>query len=265
MGTPQETVGTLTGGSLRNSFPSDVLSYPFACMLRFSKYSREISGQTASSIPLATIILPLPMEISETLSPQYGDTNFSKIAAGIMSAIVALKQGTPLDDVLKDRGLQGAAISGLAGLIPGASGFKSDIEGVVNQFTGAVINPHLTTLFTGVPLRNFTYHWNFSPRSSDEAVELSRIYKYIKSSSLPRRDPGGFSLLYPNEVQIDFVGNGIEYFIPGTKRTVIENVSLSYTPGGHTALYKNGSPVNTTLSIQLKEIAIRTAEDFDES
>jgi hypothetical protein len=124
-----------------------------------------------------------------------------------------------------------------------------------------ITNPHQTVVFSGVNLRGYGYNWLFSPRSQAESDTLNNIFNMIRRASLPSYTSGKIGLVYPEEVQIDFIGNGIEKYVRGTKRTVITSVEINYAPGGPT-FYKGGAPTTVSLTIGLKEVAIRTKDDY---
>jgi hypothetical protein len=280
MGTaPQQVIGKLGNpkGAIM-SYPADIYNTPYACVLRFSEYNREISYESGKQTPLAAIILPLPAQLAESQSISHSDFE-SPYIAGFIQAATALSQGNSLIDnviklteenlgILANKGIEeiGKKIASKVGneFISEASADLA-VAGQRGAFTGQITNPHLTVLFTGVELRGFQYSWTFSPRSSQESRELNEIFNYIRKASLPSYIYGKIGLNYPKEVQVDFIGNGIEKFVFGTKRTVITDVQINYAADGHPSFYKDGAPTSVYLQITLKEVAIRTADDYEDS
>lgn len=277
MGTaPQQVIGKLGNpkGAIM-SYPADIYNTPYACVLRFSEYNREISYQSGKQTPLAAIVLPLPAQLAESQNISHSDFQ-SPYIAGFIQAATALKQGNDLLSdlqkmvkenlgVLANKGVEevGKAIASRVGN-QFASETAADlaIAGQRGAFTGQITNPHLTVLFSGVELRGFQYSWTFSPRSSQESRDLNEIFNYVRKAALPSYAFGKIGLNYPKEVQVDFIGNGIEKFVFGTKRTVITDVQINYAADGHPSFYKDGAPTSVSLQITLKEVAIRTADDY---
>lgn len=283
MGTaPQQVIGKLGNpkGAIM-SYPADIYNTPYACVLRFSKYSREVAYKSGTQNPEAAIILPLPSQLQEGQSITHSDIETPYVGS-ILSAASSMMEGTDIIELAKQNlglltnkavGKIGARLSQITGDSEflnkiGAANFASsafaDLSnlGERGAFTGQITNPHATVLFSGVQLRNFQYNWTFSPRSSQESRELNEIFTYIRRASLPAYITGKIGLDYPLEVQLDFIGNGIEKFVFGTKRTVITDVLINYSADGHPAFYKDGAPTSLSLQITLKEVAIRTAEDY---
>lgn len=277
MGTaPQQVIGKLGNpkGAIM-SYPADIYNTPYACVLRFSEYNREISYNPGNQTPIAAIVLPLPSQLAEAQNISHSDFQ-SPYIAGFIQAATALSQGNNLIDnliqmgsenlgLLANKGIEkiGASIASKVGNeFISEAGADLAIAGQRGAFTGIITNPHLTVLFSGVELRGFQYSWTFSPRSSQESRDLNEIFNYVRKAALPSYAFGKIGLNYPKEVQVDFIGNGIEKFVFGTKRTVITDVSINYAAEGHPSFYKDGAPTSVSLQITLKEVAIRTADDY---
>jgi hypothetical protein len=292
MGAPQNVIGKLgfkDGGSKIFSYPADIYNTPFVCALRFSEYNREISFKEGTQNPTAAIILPLPSQLAESTNITHSDFS-SPYMAGFLQAMQSRKEGESIPAAIARVGKDNAGILGnmavegigvgvsrmsaaagenLGGITGdllksagGALGTEIATAGKSGAITGMITNPHITSLFSGVALRGYQYSWMFSPRSASESRDLNEIFNYIRRASLPSYSAGKIGLKYPQEVQVDFIGNGIEKFVLGTKRTVITDVSVNYAADGHPAFYKSGAPTSLSLSISLKEVAIRTAEDY---
>ena len=277
MGTaPQQVIGKLGNpkGAIM-SYPADIYNTPYVCVLRFSEYNREISFESGKQTPLAAIVLPLPAQLAESQNISHSDFQ-SPYIAGFIQAATALNQGNNLlDDLLKmgsenlgllaNKGIEaiGKEIASRTGnQFISEAGADLAIAGQRGAFSGIITNPHLTVLFSGVELRGFQYNWTFSPRSAQESRDLNQILNYVRKAALPSYAFGKLGLNYPKEVQVDFIGNGIEKFVFGTKRTVITDIAINYAAEGHPSFYKDGAPTSISLQITLKEVAIRTADDY---
>lgn len=252
------------------SYPADIFNTPYACVLRFSKYLREISINQGENVSTATIVLPLPQQLEETQGIEHGDRKYPILGLMIAGAR-AIQQGKSAASILSDPALLGGAATVFGSAIQKAGGIiglggaaVAGIGDLIGGATGVLLNPHATLLFTGVPLREFSYSWSLSPRSANEANTIRSILNLIRKKSLPSLRNDGISLNYPEEVQVDFVGNGIEKFVFGTKRTVITSFTLNNSAEGYPMFYKDGAPVSINFSITLKEIAIRTSDDYQD-
>ena len=273
MGFPQQTISQLSAQNTAFlTYPSDLASVPFVCALRFSKYQRPTSIADPENITTGTVVLPLPTQLLESQSIDHSDKQFPIL--GLLAAAATQQQNGTFEQLLQDPAVLAAGMAtlggyfanrgrsdGLAGLFGRSLGAAADL---LQSSTGTLLNPHATVLFSGVPLREFTYNWSFSPRTAAESENLQEILTYIRKKSLPRLQNSGVSLKYPEEVQLDFLGNGIESFVFGTKRTVITNVSLDSAPEGNPMFYSSGAPVRVNLNLTLKEVAIRVADEYDD-
>lgn len=273
MGFPQQVISQLSTENTKFlTYPSDISSVPHVCVLRFSKYQREVSVAPATYATTGTVVLPLPNQLAESQSIDHSDKQFPIL--GLIAAVSQNRQNGSLDQLLRDPAFLGAGLSTLGGFFAqrGQGDSITALLGrglagagdLLQSTTGTLINPHATVLFSGVPLREFTYNWSFSPRNATESRDLQKIITFMKQKSLPRLKNSGVSLEYPEEVQLDFLGGGIEGYVFGTKRTVITNLSLDHAPEGTPAFYKSGAPIRINLNITLKEVAIRTADELDD-
>ena len=133
---------------------------------------------------------------------------------------------------------------------------------VLGQALGAVPNPHLQAIFSGVDLRNHTFQWTFAPRNPVESMNLKAIIKEIKKNSLPAYSTMGTAALqYPPMVEIKLMpwGDGLIRF----KKCLIKGVSVNYAPAGLPSFFAGTKePTMIQLEIQFLETEIQTAKDY---
>ena len=85
------------------------------------------------------------------------------------------------------------------------------------------------------------------------------IIKFIKQKMHPSLGPGGFSLDYPDLVTASF--NNDKEGIANIDYSFIADFHIDPTSQGH-IYYKEGYPTFVDMQMTLKEIRIKTAEDF---
>ena len=268
---PEQVIGQLSAPNTPFlSYPRDLQNVPFVCALRFTKYQRETSIETGNNKTTGTIVLPLPNELVESYGINHSDKQFPIF--GLMLALTNARQNGGYEELFSNPAFA-AAISSMAGgfmsgqgggdgLIALAGRAATAVGDLLQSTTGNLLNPHATVLFTGVALREFTYTWSISPRNYQESKDIQKILILIRQKALPKAKSGGAFLEYPEEVQLDFLGNGIENFVFGTKRTVITKFYVDSNPEKTHPFYKTGAPVRINFGITLKEVAIRTSEDY---
>lgn len=239
------------------SYPSEELE--LYTRITFSEYSRPKPNSQAEIKSTSSIRLPLP----ESIPDNYGVTlnsfdmgSFGSTASDWAARGQSIADSAGSIDSLKGR--LGGAMSNFVALAPGISDTR--IGRFAQSELGRIRNPHTTTIFDGVSLRTHTFSFRLSPRNQQEAESIMNIIKEIRMNMLPREDFGRYALDYPSLVEVEF--NGIDGTITPVFFSFIQSFTPNYTGGGGPAFYKDGKPIETTITLSLQEINIVTRETF---
>jgi hypothetical protein len=130
-----------------------------------------------------------------------------------------------------------------------------------SQF-GVVRNPHLTTIFDGVKLKNYNFTWKLSPKSEDEARKVQSMITLIKGLMHPKIIAGGFALEYPYLATLDFITGASKANMPNVRDSFITRLDVNSAGSGAPAFFRDGNPVSIELSLGFQEIDILTRSDF---
>lgn len=218
-----------------------------------------------------TVALYMPDTLAYTHSQNYeniqaGGQALTALAAGGMSAIDALKQGTPAQ-----KGFQlGRNLSPfIANMLAKRAGGLGQIA--FSQAYGVVQNPMLEVLYSSPSFRTFRFDFQFYPRDEKEAKEVQDIIQRLRFHQAPEvatNFGNGFFMVPPSEFDISFYYNGIiNPNIPKISTCVLESLDVDYAPGGFSAyevpnqkasVGGTGMPVAIRLSLQFKETEIMT-------
>ena len=185
-------------------------------------YDRPQWSRTNNSKLLETIIIPMPNQIADQNSVNWGANSFSSVAGELFnptsSRLLAgdLRKGNEQTGTLRDltdqgwlksslgyMGDLGDAFTNAAGstfirrrLLLGAAagaasvvGLNVDVGAVITRTTGFIENTNLELLFTGPGLRIFNFQVRFSPRSTDEAKIVRSIVRTLKERMAVRKAP----------------------------------------------------------------------------
>ena len=111
-----------------------------------------------------------------------------------------------------------------------------DITGVVRLATQKALNPHLEAVFEKINMREFSYTFRFTPKNEREVETVDKIIKLFKFHMMPEKPIDtaiGRYLTMPSEFEIHYMYKGVENtWIPFVSNSVLQNVSLTYGPGG---------------------------------
>ena len=182
---------------------------------------------------------------------------------------------------------------------------NSDVGGLLQQAAGLYINPQIQLLYQGVGLRTFQLDFIFTPKSAQEAQAAKDICDSFAFYSLPGLAGAGggqagqfltppqlfrvsFKFLGKNDVlgsvssvfssalsnsglgflnttnPTSSISNGVEAKVMTVSDCVLENVVVDYAPNGWAA-YNDGYPIQTTLTLQFKELQMPTKNSIKNS
>lgn len=179
---------------------------------------------TALKNPFSTLLLPIPNNVGDQNSVQWGisNDNFTPLTAGaanlaatnplgMASGIAisdllagALEKVPTLGAFLKEREnrrdvrrvLLNAAIGGLinpdtqaavASMLLEKYGIEMSPETILSRGHGVVVNSNMELLFSGPIMRGFSFGYRMTARSEDEAKMIKRIIRYFKQGMAAKK------------------------------------------------------------------------------
>lgn len=265
---PQTTIGTEEIFHLR--YLTDApMSY--FMQLYFYDYKRNAAFENAAVESIGSITLPLPLNLSENVSPIINGMNFGAFGGEAFSAISKILESKDLKTGFQTakqevtRALQSQDLRRL--VFRRAVGITPEIKGGIDTITGSTPNPHLGLVFDGVDLRSFSFSWRLSPNNREESENLQKIIGTIKRQSLPKRSKDNFYLSYPSLVKIGLGGKlkTLQDHIL-FKHCLITSFSVDYAPNGSHAFFREtGLPTDYAFTLGLKETSIHVRDDYNTS
>ncbi len=242
------------GGMPSMQFP-DHISENYHMTFKFKKYERP-SPHTVSELNFVqAFALPLPKGLRESFNIGVGPGD-----QGLKGGIADLAQLALSDDGLPaGMATQSALALAYGAMVQGTGDFGT----AAAQGIGAVPNPHVQALFSGVPLRTHRFEWTFAPRNPDESQQLMNLLKAMKAYSLPSYSTlGTAALAYPflclPEIKINKSAQLIKFHT-----CLIESIELNYAPQGIPAFFEGTShPAFIEVSMSMLETQIQTSRDY---
>jgi hypothetical protein len=271
LASPDESRGNGAGNSFDARYPTGMTPKIYT-KIDFFEYRRDI-GSNAQRRQTGSIRLPTPEQFNDSSGIRTSDASLGilggfadYISKGGSVQTAGRDFTTAVNDFQSKFGAMESSVSNIANLglaiaslMPGGS----DAAGVARSFAGIIPNPHVTLLFEGVGLKAFDFQWRLSPRSQQDATAINNIIRTIKARIHPETMRAGgtsYALLYPDLVRVQLVGSrGLEQ----TDFAFVENFNASFSGSGNSmSFYKDGQPVEAMITMRVKEIDIRTREDF---
>lgn len=232
--------------------------------------------------PLAYIQLPIPQNISETQTTDWGDDRLDPYSAFLYSkASELIGSGSELletgQKVLTDAANQfnntfvtgnGTNLfrSNLAASAAGQLGGNVSTQSILGRSTGQVVNPNLELLFNGPSIRTFPFSFEFAPREPAEGQAVRKIIWTLKKHMVTKRDGTGLFLNPPDVFQLTYkTGNRPHPFLNKFKPAALLNLDVNYTGSGTYATYNDATPIHITMTLTFKELNPIYEDNYQES
>lgn len=243
--------------------------------------------------PTHTINLYIPPDLAQNISISYDNITlpiFNTVALANLPGQIA--NGNWEGIAAMGSGLAPNILAGLFEVIKGAAGKVPILNKVIDPLAanavslaakaaGMSINPHLTTLFKHVNLREFSFNYIFQPRSEKEADQVEKIIAAFKEGALPSVNSNSAAfLVYPNEFTINCISKEVKKnedeeggtssstkdnrFLFKTRPCVLNNISILYNHNGQFATFQSkeydGMPVAMAMRLDFTETSALTRD-----
>ena len=241
-----------------------------------SKNAIESTGQTGHAgsanynpgIAKSSIALYIPPNGLKTdFTADWGGLKGAAITAGIGGAAAKLMGAEDMASAL----FKGAVSAGtvVAGKIAGAT--ESGAGVLAAQ--GLAVNNHMALTYKGPgDFRTHEFAFNFFPKAKQDAIAIKNIIKDLRNGTLPRmagppvheaRTVSAPFFMAPRHWEIDFFnGDGTpNTYLHTIKKSVIKSMSVNHDPNSTISFHKDGSPVQTNLTLSFQEIELQYSDD----
>jgi len=247
-----------------------------------TSYESKNSIESVTSIISSIALYIPPNGLRTAYDADYGGLEGAAIRATMGSAIGRLKLGMPTIEMFGlegnwDEGNIGASL--MAGIKGAGLATAGKVAGVVDKGTGMLaaqgiaVNNHMALVYKGPgQFRTHDFAFNFFPKHKDDSEVIKKILKDLKDGMLPRmygpplrknRALSAPFFMAPRHWTIDFFnGDGTpNEYLHKIKKSVIKNMQINHDPNSTISFHKDGSPVQTTLSLSFQEIELPYSGD----
>lgn len=209
--------------------------------------SSGLSFQPRRDKIVGNIFLYTPETMYFNYGVSYDDsTSLLSAGAGMLKPIVEKLTGSKA-------GPMSNAITSMV-----STGIQSGAASLGMSKLGYAVNPQLQMLFKGIGFREYQMAFVFTPYSKQETDQVNKIIKMFRTHAAPKIVTGAAGMFFipPSSFDIDFMFNGkTNKNLNRVTESVITNIDVNYSPNGWST-YDDGAPVQTTLTIQFKEIQL---------
>ncbi len=131
---------------------------------------------------------------------------------------------------------------------------------------GKVYNPNVELLYDQPSFRPFNFNFDFVPKSASETLAMNNIIRNFKINSAPKDlNNGMFELPYIWQVRYHIGGGGENQFMNKFKPAACVNVGVQANQATdmHVSHASDGSPIQTSISLEFMEVEIITRKDHE--
>lgn len=257
---------SVLGSSTPMQFPSELGRY--FTIVKFVRYQRNNPKTPSIKVDQADVVLPLPANLREYYSMAYGDVELDKLGGmvdtvdRIVDQYLSGNGSVNWNGVIEDAGRASVGLAeALARKTLGA--VSNDVGAIIDRVQGNVVNPHITTVFRGVNLREHHLQWRLNARSAAESRSIRSIVNYVRERMHPTKKTD-FLLNFPDEVYVKFYADDKPFLFPIFK-AVVTGIDCPQSSEGTNAFFKEtDEPVVFDVSLTLKEVEAVTRETFSE-
>lgn len=301
---------TIRGGAINITNPLDLLSSNLNQFISLfagttgSPYFKDgAQRRTALKNKIASVILPIPNNVSDSNSANWGSgdvmNSLSMAAAGNpalmakyagISAALNVAADIPGGEIVSRLGEAARPLaslfemggidalnnpmfkSSLYSLILKKAGYDISPETILARGYGVVPNSNLELLFNGPTLRVFQFGYMMTPRDEGEAMNIRKIIRFFKQGMAPKKkyNTGGYGgrsmvLATPNVFKLEYKTEDNKNIegLNKFKICALTNVQTSYAEGSWLA-YEKGQPVRIQLNLTFREIEPVYENDYSD-
>jgi hypothetical protein len=229
------------------------------------KKNNSVQLSRPATVAMDTCIaLYMPPSVKVQYAARYGEANIGLMAEAGMSAIEAFMQGgdakTTAMGMLNnaETGVKNMAMAAIEAVAPGAKALLAISEGMV-------VTPKIELMFESIGRRNFSFEFNFLPKSEQEAIVVEEIvykFKYHMASNYSTGAEGVRKMEIPDHFNIRYMYRNNENFhLNRISTCVLKDLSVDYG-GDRFVAYAGGRPQSTKISLTFEELEIITKNDI---
>ena len=220
--------------------------------------------------PVGTVILPIPANIGDSNSCDWGENSMTAIQAAVANIGLEFLTGTNLAEQI------GATTKGVqankdqikdvlgAAVVEAATGGQGGA--LLSRTKGVIMNPNMELLFKKPQLRPFTFTFKLAPRSRKEAVQVINIIRTFKQSMAPIRSESNLFLRTPHTYRLQYMTRGkVHPYLNMFKECALTNLNMKYTPDGNYSTYEDGVMTAYEMTMQFKELEPVFNDDYEMS
>ena len=224
--------------------------------------SIQRAGEGSRNI-LSNIYLPIPNGIQDNNTVNWGKDEIDPLKTAAADIIGKMIEG----------GDVGGAATGVKDAVQeNQEGVKATIGSKITESItgvnklareqGAVLNNNLELLFKGPQLRDFTFNFMMSARSSDEGKQITKIIRTLKQGMSAKKSNGFLFIKSPHTFFLGYYkGTELHPYLNRFKECALTGLSVNYAPAQYST-YVDGVMTQYQITMTFKELEPVFDDDY---
>ena len=213
------------------------------------------------------IALYMPSTISVSHKANYGEPEIGALVAGAASAIGTITSDMGVGDIAKKLGAdalkEGGEALGLAALDAADGTIAPGARAAYEIATGTITNNRTEMQFEGIERRDFSFTFKMLPTSPEEAQAIEQIVTAFRFHAMPEVEGdnlAGRTMIPPSTFDIEYKPN---LHLHKISTSILTGVDVQFG-GERTQFFVDDHPVETSLTLNFKELEIITKERIEQ-
>ena len=196
------------------------------------------------------IALAVPNTLVATSTANYTEAKMGAVA-GLLSRMGSGNMG---NESIAEMGGQAARLAmETFAQLPDA--FGMNLQNILEVTTRRVQNPHIEQRFESVSFREFSFVYEFAPKSKAEADAVNNIIQTFRFHMHPELVPGGLYFDYPSLFDISVMfKEGPNPYIHRISTCYLTSFTTNYTSTGVFSTTRDGAPTEVQVTMNFREI-----------
>ena len=136
-------------------------------------------------------------------------------------------------------------------------------KNLLSRTEGAIQNPNMELLFTGVTLRPFNFTFKLSARGTEDRDQIRQIIRFFKQGMAAQRTASQLFLKAPNTFKIRYLHKTKDHpYINHIKECALTSFTVNYTPEGNYMTFSDGLMTSYEISMQFQELEPIFNDDY---
>lgn len=169
----------------------------------------------------------------------------SESIGGLMKGLTGANSGS--SSTSKMLGLEAMSKAGLGG------GVTDRAKDLYMYRKGKVLNPNTVLKYDGPAIRDFSFQFTMTPKSSQESDIINNIHRFFRTYMHPEGTDDGLLLGYPDIWYIRFnAGSTKNTYVPNINDCYLTGCSMAINPSNN-SFHEGGAPNEVSLTLSFRE------------